>query len=259
MQKREANHGSSIRLTPLILRSTVVVLSLFYAAVKADNSVHLECPVYAPDGGTDSTGIRVFVANDSALFVYTLGFWLYTDDFVFTSATPGPAIMYPSQNGNFLAQVFPPDNQIAVAWYAFLPQMPYPPHPTPAHAFTLWIRPTSPYSGRCADIDSGYVQRDCYWRFMVHGSYKIISPDYHDCDTCDIAGEVVSCGDFDASGQNDIVDVVYLVNYIFAGGPAPQDDGLGDVDCSQQVNIADAVYLVNYIFVGGPEPCNACP
>ena len=172
MQKREANHGSSIRLIPLILRSTVVVLSLFYAAVKADNSVHLECPVYAPDGGTDSIGIRVFVANDSALFVYTLGFWLYTDDFVFTSATPGPAIMLPNQNGNFLAQVFPPDNQIAVAWYAFLPQMPYPPHPTPAHAFTLWIRPTSPYSGGCADIDSGYVQRECYWRFMVHGSHK---------------------------------------------------------------------------------------
>ncbi len=94
---------------------------------------------------------------------------------------------------------------------------------------------------------------------MIHGSYKLMFPDFYDCDTCDISGEIVTCGDLDASGQNDIVDVVYLVNYIFAGGPAPQDDGLGDVDCSQQVNIADAVYLVNYIFVGGPEPCNACP
>ncbi len=253
MQKRQSSHLLSF------LCASAIVLPVFSAVVRAENSVHIECPVYVSEGSSDSIGIRVFVANDSALHVYTLGFWLYTDEFVFTSATPGPAIMYPSQNGQILAHVFPPGNQITFAWFKILPEMPYPPHPEPAHAFTLWIRSTSSYNGGCADLDSGYVQHDCYWRFMVHGSYRIISPDYYDCDTCDITGEVFSCGDFDASGQNDIADVVYLVNYIFAGGPAPHDDRIGDVDCSQQTNIADAVYLVNYIFVGGPGPCAACP
>lgn len=29
----------------------------------------------------------------------------------------------------------------------------------------------------------------------------------------------------------------------------------GDNDCNGQVDIGDAVYLLNYIFAGGPEPC----
>ncbi len=66
------------------------------------------------------------------------------------------------------------------------------------------------------------------------------------------------CGDVDASGQLDITDAVYLINYIFASGPSPQDEANGDVDCSNQTDITDAVYLINYIFAGGAPPCAAC-
>lgn len=35
------------------------------------------------------------------------------------------------------------------------------------------------------------------------------------------------------------------------------DQSFGDVDCNGQINIGDAVFLLNYIFAGGPEPnCN---
>ncbi len=67
------------------------------------------------------------------------------------------------------------------------------------------------------------------------------------------------CGDLDASGRIDISDAVYLINYIFASGPAPQDAFSGDVDCNERVDITDAVYLINYIFASGAAPCAACP
>ena len=65
------------------------------------------------------------------------------------------------------------------------------------------------------------------------------------------------CGDADGSSAVTISDVVYLINYIFAGGPAPVGSG-GDPDCSGNTNISDAVLLINFIFAGGPAPCSAC-
>ncbi len=66
------------------------------------------------------------------------------------------------------------------------------------------------------------------------------------------------CGDVNGSFAVDIDDVVYIVNYIFSGGPPPNPMESGDVDCSGNVDIDDVVYLINYIFTGGPEPCAAC-
>ncbi len=66
------------------------------------------------------------------------------------------------------------------------------------------------------------------------------------------------CGDVDASGLVIISDAVYMINYIFAAGPAPLDPFGGDVDCSGDLNITDAVYVINYLFAGGPAPCAGC-
>ncbi len=73
-------------------------------------------------------------------------------------------------------------------------------------------------------------------------------------DACDFV-----CGDADDSQMVSISDAVYLINYIFAGGPAPSPIESGDCDCSGGVTISDAVYLINYIFASGPAPCAACP
>lgn len=67
------------------------------------------------------------------------------------------------------------------------------------------------------------------------------------------------CGDADGSGAVNISDVVYLINYIFAGGPGPNPVLAGDADCTGAINISDAVSLINYIFGGGAAPCAACP
>lgn len=62
-------------------------------------------------------------------------------------------------------------------------------------------------------------------------------------------------GDCDGSGEIDVDDVVFLIEYIFADGPAPDPIDIGDVDCSDSIDIDDAVYLINFIFSGGPPPC----
>jgi len=69
-----------------------------------------------------------------------------------------------------------------------------------------------------------------------------------------------TCGDPNADLSVNIGDAVYLINYIFKGGPAPQPElAAGDPNCDGSVNIGDAVYLINYIFKGGDMPCAACP
>ncbi len=82
-------------------------------------------------------------------------------------------------------------------------------------------------------------------------------------DECEVppssAASCFLCGDADGNGAVSIADAVFLINYIFAGGPAPNPPAAGDADCSGSISIADAVFLINYIFGGGAPPCAACP
>jgi hypothetical protein len=65
------------------------------------------------------------------------------------------------------------------------------------------------------------------------------------------------CGDVNKDGVVNIADVVYLINYLFIGGPAPVPIlQVGDVNQDGVVNSADIVYLINYLFIGGPAPCS---
>jgi hypothetical protein len=66
------------------------------------------------------------------------------------------------------------------------------------------------------------------------------------------------CGDADSDEGINVADVVYLINYIFKGGPAPEPLCKGDADADGAVNIADAVFLINYIFKGGFAPMTTC-
>jgi hypothetical protein len=63
-------------------------------------------------------------------------------------------------------------------------------------------------------------------------------------------------GDVNADGKKTVSDVVFLINYLFKGGSAPDPLFLGDANCIQGVTVADVVYLVNYLFKGGPKPCS---
>lgn len=62
-------------------------------------------------------------------------------------------------------------------------------------------------------------------------------------------------GDADGSGGINILDVTYIINYLYKGGPAPDPEMAGDANCSQTINILDVTYLINYLYKGGPAPC----
>jgi hypothetical protein len=60
-------------------------------------------------------------------------------------------------------------------------------------------------------------------------------------------------GDVNEDGEINLADAVYMVNYLFIGGPAPLPfKDQGDVNNDEEVSLADVVYLVNYLFIGGP-------
>ena len=61
-------------------------------------------------------------------------------------------------------------------------------------------------------------------------------------------------GDVNQDEVINSADVVYLINYLFKGGPAPEPLWIGDVNCDGIINSADVVYLINYLFKGGPPP-----
>lgn len=61
-------------------------------------------------------------------------------------------------------------------------------------------------------------------------------------------------GDPNHDGLRNSADVVYLINYLFVGGPAPNPLESGDTNGDGQVNSADIVYSINYLFNSGPEP-----
>ena len=62
------------------------------------------------------------------------------------------------------------------------------------------------------------------------------------------------CGDANASGKIDILDVSYIINYLYKGGPSPDPVKSADVDNSDKINILDVGYLVNYLYRSGNRP-----
>jgi C1A family cysteine protease len=66
-----------------------------------------------------------------------------------------------------------------------------------------------------------------------------------------------SCGDVEFDEEINILDVVYVINFSYKGGPAPDPIELADVNNDSDINILDIVYLINFLYKSGPEPI--CP
>ena len=69
--------------------------------------------------------------------------------------------------------------------------------------------------------------------------------------------QIVECGDISGNGIINVQDVVYLINYLYKGGPAPVSERAVDVNNSGSIDILDAVYMINYLYKSGAEP--NCP
>ncbi|NMC43327.1 MAG: hypothetical protein GYA46_05355, partial [candidate division Zixibacteria bacterium] len=65
---------------------------------------------------------------------------------------------------------------------------------------------------------------------------------------CDVAG------DANNDGKVNVGDAVYIITYVFRGGPAPICMQEGDANGDGKVNVGDAVYIITFVFRGGPAP-----
>ena len=66
-------------------------------------------------------------------------------------------------------------------------------------------------------------------------------------------------GDVNHSGEIDLVDVVYLLNFLFQRGPAPYTLCSADVNCDEEIGITDVIYLLRYAFFEmSPTPGCSC-
>jgi outer membrane protein assembly factor BamB len=98
----------------------------------------------------------------------------------------------------------------------------------------------APYSIFAVDLDGD-------------GDLDLATANYNS-DNVSVLLNCLSTGDCNEDGGINSADVVYLINYLFVNGPAPEPLGVGDVNCDGVVNSADVVYLINYLFVNGPAP-----
>jgi glucose/arabinose dehydrogenase len=62
------------------------------------------------------------------------------------------------------------------------------------------------------------------------------------------------CGDTDGSGTINLLDISYLINYLYRSGPAPLNLNDADVNHSGTINILDIAFLINYLYKSGPAP-----
>ncbi|MFH2056519.1 MAG: hypothetical protein ABIJ61_11210, partial [bacterium] len=78
-----------------------------------------------------------------------------------------------------------------------------------------------------------------------------VSPDAPYCES----GPLYPCGDMNGDDIANITDAVYLIQYLFGGGPPPVDSTAADVDLCGGTTIADAYYLICFAVNNGPDPC----
>lgn len=68
------------------------------------------------------------------------------------------------------------------------------------------------------------------------------------------------CGDVNFDGTIDVGDVVFLIAYLYRGGPQPRPVlWTGDCNVDGVVNIGDILYMINYLYKQGPPMTNCCP
>lgn len=122
------------------------------------------------------------------------------------------------------------------------------------------------------DADHDHIDAEWEWHDVDISAYADADPDVAvtfrlitdgglqlggwNLDDLTVAGiEEYVKGDANGDGVVNIGDAVYIITYVFRGGPAPVPLTAGDANCDGNVNVGDAVYLISFIFRGGPAPC----
>ncbi len=69
------------------------------------------------------------------------------------------------------------------------------------------------------------------------------------CDDC-----TYTCGDANEDGTVNILDIVFIIYYLYKGGPAPDPVVSADADGNGLINLMDVIYIRNYLYKAGAAP-----
>ncbi|UCE25000.1 MAG: hypothetical protein JSU74_02825 [Candidatus Zixiibacteriota bacterium] len=111
--------------------------------------------------------------------------------------------------------------------------------------------------GTLANLQS-VVDEAVAW-YNNHGGMAMFADDDGD-------GEMDACpysccqlmGDVNGDEYVDALDIIYLVNYIWKGGPSPVCCPQADINGDCAVDPLDLQPIIQWIWMGGPEPFNSC-
>jgi hypothetical protein len=155
----------------------------------------------------------------------------------------------------------------------------------------LVLKPEAPYGGRLPNIQifSGAPGAEVIARFDSYSGNPFYDgkPMGIACDTYDGKRVVLGCplywlteasaqalidrvmeyfaapsvyvnGDVNEDRIVNLLDITYLIAYLYQGGPPPVRINHGDPNGDCTINILDVVYLINYLYNAGPAPVEGC-
>lgn len=101
--------------------------------------------------------------------------------------------------------------------------------------------------------DSLEMGTEFFWKVLAVDKFGGVTQ----CDRAFMFSALI-WGDANTDGLVNIGDVVFIINYIFREGAAPDPLKVGDASGNCTVDVGDAVYLINFIFREGAPPLEGC-
>ncbi len=217
------------------------------------NRISLGCPARKPTSPVDdSVAVPIYITNNTDLLAFSVGFECDNATFeILSFDATGTELPNPSMIKSYIKSS---ENQILLAYYetpGIISSQ------TDALIGNIWVRVPAGTEPQAVDFDSAFVGQAGEFIFSPTGG-GTIHPEYVDCGTEDIVIlSEYTCGDADGNLDINILDITYLISYLYKGGPAPEPMEAGDANGNGLVNLLDITYLINFLYKGGPEP--VCP